>query len=92
MCPVWTSSKVANKKALKPFQCSPKEEFQSIQWTVAFFSGVPIFEPVGCFLDSGTSPRPMPLLLRDFRPEMNWNNIDAVIEQCAGLTHNKSLM
>lgn len=54
--------------------------------------GVPVFEPVGCFLDSGISPRPMPLLLKDFRPEMNWNNIEAVIEQCAGLTHNKSLI
>jgi len=54
--------------------------------------GVPVFEPVGCFQDSGISPRPMPLLLKDFRPGMNWNNIDAVIKQCAGLTHSKSLI
>ena len=53
--------------------------------------GVPIFEPVGCYLDSGTSPRPMPLLLKDFRPEMNWNNIEAVIKQCASLAYNRSL-
>ncbi|XP_058952290.2 uncharacterized protein [Pocillopora verrucosa] len=53
--------------------------------------GVPIFEPVGCYLDSGISPRPMPLLLKDFRPEMNWNNIEAVIKQCASLAYNRSL-
>ncbi|XP_078370637.1 uncharacterized protein LOC144654377 [Oculina patagonica] len=57
----------------------------------SLLQGEPIFEPVGCYLDSGISPRPMPLLLKDFRPDMNWNNIEAVIEKCAGLAHNKSL-
>ncbi|KAJ7327711.1 hypothetical protein OS493_026589 [Desmophyllum pertusum] len=57
----------------------------------SMLQAVPIFESVGCFLDSGISPRPMPLLLKDFRQEMNWNNIEAVIELCGGLAHNKSL-
>ncbi|XP_068719759.1 uncharacterized protein [Montipora capricornis] len=59
--------------------------------TFSLTTETPVYEPIGCFLDRGISPRPMPLLLKDFRPDMNWNDIASVIEKCASLAHKKSL-
>lgn len=68
---------------LYPCRNRPEIQFEFI------FSGTLIYQPVGCYLDNGFSPHPMPLLLKDFRPDMNWNDIAAVIERCAALAHDK---
>ena len=54
-------------------------------------SAAPVYEPIGCFSNRGISPRPMSLLLKDFRPDMNWNEIDSVVKRCANLAHEKKL-
>lgn len=54
-------------------------------------AATPVYEPIGCFSNRGISPHPMSLLLKDFRPDMNWNEIDSVVKRCANLAHEKRL-
>ena len=62
--------------------------FQAKYRTYTFiYTGIPLYEPVGCFQDSGATPRPLPRLLQDYRPHMNWNDIEAVIQHCAALAN-----
>lgn len=43
------------------------------------------FEPLGCFRDETTKPRPLPILVKNFRrpPQIDWNNLNKTIEACA---------
>ena len=42
------------------------------------------YEPIGCFKDLMTKPRPLPELLKNFRGgRKNWHNFNDTIEACA---------
>ena len=40
---------------------------------------------MGCFRDETTKPRPLPILVKNFRspPQIDWNNLNKTIEACA---------
>ncbi|XP_068721046.1 pancreatic secretory granule membrane major glycoprotein GP2-like [Montipora capricornis] len=44
-----------------------------------------IYEPVGCFKDDTSEPRPLPVLVKNFRrpPQVDWNNLNNTIKACA---------
>lgn len=43
------------------------------------------YEPVGCFRDDLSLPRPLPVLLKNFRwpSQIDWNNLNKTIKACA---------
>lgn len=44
------------------------------------------YEPIGCFGDKLDVPRPLPLLVRNYRSRpyrVDWNNINNTIQACA---------
>lgn len=43
------------------------------------------FEPVGCFKDTISPPRPLPVLVKNFRwpSQIDWNNLNKTIRACA---------
>ena len=47
------------------------------------------YEPVGCFHDSGVIPRPLPELLANFRPEIDWHHVELTVDKCAQLAKKK---
>ncbi|KAK3728015.1 hypothetical protein QZH41_010949, partial [Actinostola sp. cb2023] len=47
------------------------------------------YEPVGCYLDKGVKPRPLPLLLANLRSSIDWTNLNKTIRACALLAQIK---
>ncbi|XP_001639190.2 uncharacterized protein LOC5519278 [Nematostella vectensis] len=45
------------------------------------------YAEIGCYGDSGESPRPLSELLHNYRENMTWNDINDVIKKCASLAH-----
>ena len=44
-----------------------------------------IYEPVGCFKDTTGNPRPLPILVKNYRwpSAIDWNNLNNTIRACA---------
>lgn len=38
--------------------------------------------PIGCFKDT-KKPRPLPVLIKNFRGHLDWNNLNTTIDACA---------
>ena len=55
------------------------------QLPLALFSLEVIYKPVGCFKDDTSEPRPLPVLVKNFRrpPQVDWNNLNNTIKACA---------
>ena len=51
----------------------------------------PTFEAIGCFKDDHMKPRPLPILVANLRPDIDWYNPNATIEECAKRTQNHPL-
>ncbi|PFX27847.1 Deleted in malignant brain tumors 1 protein [Stylophora pistillata] len=44
---------------------------------------IPEFRPIGCFVDSGLKPRPIPKLIANFRGKIDWHNLNKTVAECA---------
>ncbi|KAL9987366.1 hypothetical protein ACROYT_G001660 [Oculina patagonica] len=48
------------------------------------------YDSLGCFRDD--TPRSLPLLLKSFRGNIDWNNMAKVVQACADITHERGLV
>lgn len=50
---------------------------------------IPEFRPIGCFVDSGATPRPIPKLVANFRGNIDWHNLNKTVLECARRVNSK---
>lgn len=50
---------------------------------------IPEFRPIGCFVDSGAIPRPIPKLVANFRGNIDWHNLNKTVLECARRVNSK---
>ena len=62
--------------------------FINVSFLVIAKPGTPTFEAVGCFEDKHIKPRPLPILLINLRPFIDWSNLNKTIKECARRTFN----
>ncbi|CAH3138304.1 unnamed protein product [Pocillopora meandrina] len=46
-------------------------------------------KPIGCFVDSGAIPRPIPKLVANFRGNIDWHNLNKTVLDCARRVNSK---
>ena len=47
------------------------------------------YDSLGCFRDD--TPHALPVLLKSFRGNIDWNNMAKIVQACAEITHERSL-
>lgn len=48
------------------------------------------YDSLGCFRDD--SPHALPMLLKSFRGNIDWNNMAKIVQACAEITHERGLL